>query len=133
MDEQTNGWTEGQMDRQNMKLFFVVRRDRWNLREPSHGFCRMVYLVSFHPANDVEVRGVGYPPVDHQHLAINHGGQRQPAEHLLQKLQDLLAVNLWKECFLNFASGDKIGTQSGERMVEHRQPTECAVVGSYHV
>ena len=72
----------------------------------------MVYLVSFHPGDDIEVRGVGYSPVDHQHLAIDHRGQGQPAEHLLQKLQDLLAVNLWKECFLNFGLGAKIGSQS---------------------
>lgn len=50
--------------------------------------------MSVHSGDDVEVCGVRDPAVHDQHLVIDHCGQRQPAEDLLQELQDLLAMEL---------------------------------------
>lgn len=52
------------------------------------------HAVSVHSGQDTKVRGVGDASMEDQHLLINHGRQRQPAENLLQQLQDPLAVNL---------------------------------------
>lgn len=53
--------------------------------------------MSVHSGDDVEVCGVRDAAVHDQHLVIDHCGQRQPAEDLLQKLQDLLAMELQDE------------------------------------
>lgn len=39
-----------------------------------------------------------------QHLVINHCGQRQPAENLLEKLEDLLAMHLQDKSSLRLRS-----------------------------
>lgn len=52
------------------------------------------HFVSVHSGNGVQVGGVRDPAMDDQHFVVNQGGQRQPAENLLEQLQDLLAMHL---------------------------------------
>lgn len=52
------------------------------------------YSVPIHIGNDVEVGCVWDPSVHYQNSLVDHGGQRQPAEDLLEQLEDLLAVEL---------------------------------------
>lgn len=54
------------------------------------------HIVSVHSAEDAEVCGVGDPSVENQHLLVDHCRQWQPAEDLLQQLQDPFAVQLRK-------------------------------------
>lgn len=44
------------------------------------------YFVSVHSGYRVEVCRVRDPTMHNQHLVINHCGQRQPAENLLENL-----------------------------------------------
>lgn len=52
------------------------------------------HFVSVHSGYGVEVCGVRDPSMHDENLVVDHRGQRQPAEDLLKKLKDLLAVNL---------------------------------------
>lgn len=54
------------------------------------------HIVSVHSCEDAEVYGVGDPSVENQHPLIDHRHQRQPAENLLQQLQDPFAVHLMR-------------------------------------
>jgi len=62
------------------------------------------YFVSVHSGDHVEVRRVGDPAVHNQNLILNHCGQRQPAEDLLDELEDRLAVHLQKKGRTQFSS-----------------------------
>lgn len=50
--------------------------------------------MSVHSGYGAEVRRVGDPSVHDQHLMVDDCRQRQPAEYLLQKLQNLFAMHL---------------------------------------
>ena len=61
---------------------------------PVKGRAVIGHLVAVHAGQDAEVRGVRDAAVQHQHLLVDHRRQGQPAEDLLQQLQDALAVHL---------------------------------------
>ena len=52
------------------------------------------HLVAVHAGEHAEIRGVRDSAVQNQHLLVDHRRQGQPAEDLLQQLQDALAVHL---------------------------------------
>lgn len=54
-----------------------------------------LYFVSVHSGYGAEVSHVGEPSVHNQHLVVNDCGQGQPAEYLLQKLQNLFTMHLY--------------------------------------
>lgn len=50
--------------------------------------------MSVHSGDGVQVGGVRDPAMDDQHFVVHQRRQRQPAENLLEQLQDLPAMHL---------------------------------------